>query len=88
MYLNLIVTEDNRDNNSKPLKESSKEDQIKDIKNQERKHPKAIKETDPGKFQHCSFKLNFPLLQWKLRWILFPNRTKKKVTMITTLTQN
>ena len=50
MYLNLIVTEGNRDTNSKPQKESQKEDQIKDVENKEIKNPKAIKETDPGKF--------------------------------------
>ena len=55
MYLNLTVTEDNRDTNSKPQKKSLKGDQSKDVKNKERKNPEEKKETDPGKFQHCCF---------------------------------
>ena len=55
MYLNLTVTEDNRDKNSKPQKKSPREDQRKDVKNKERKNPEEKKETDPGKFQHCCF---------------------------------
>ena len=50
MYLNLIVTEDNRDTKSKSQKESPQEDHIKDVENKERKNPQAKKETDPGKF--------------------------------------
>ena len=84
MYLNLIVTEDNRDKNRKPQKESPKEDQIKDVENKERKNPQAKKETDPGKFQHSNITF-IKILQWKLRWILFPTRTK---TTTTTLTHN
>ena len=87
MYLNLIVTEDNRDKNRKPQKESSKEDQIKDVENKERKNPQAKKETDPGKFQHSNITF-IKILQWKLRWILFPTRTKKRVTTTMKLTQN
>ena len=55
MYLNLIVTEDNRDKNCKPPKESPKEDQIKDVENKERKNPKAKEETDPGKYHYYCF---------------------------------
>ena len=82
MYLNLIVTEGNRDKNRKP-----KEDQIKDVENKERKNPQAKKETDPGKFQHSNITF-IKILQWKLRWILFPTRTKKRVTTTTKQTQN
>ena len=49
MYLNLTITEDNRDTYSKAIKESPKEE------NKERKNPKAKKEMDPGKFQQCCF---------------------------------
>ena len=55
MYLNLNVSEDNRDKNSKPQKESPKNNQIKDVENKERKNPRAKKETDPGKCHHCCF---------------------------------
>ena len=56
MYLNLVVTEDYKDKNSKSHKESPKEDQIKDVEKKERKQdPRAKKETDPGKCQHCCF---------------------------------
>ena len=55
MYLNLIVTEDNRDKNRKPQKESPKEDQINYVENKKRKNPKEKEETDPGKFHHCCF---------------------------------
>ena len=66
MYLNLIVTEDNRDKKQKP---------------------QAKKDSDPGKFQHSNITF-IRILQWKLRWILFPTRTKKRVTTTMKLTQN
>ena len=87
MDLNLIVTEDNRDTNSKPPTKSPKEDQIKEVENKERKNPQAKKETDQGKFQHSNITF-IKILQWKLRWILFPTRTKKRVTTTTKQTQN
>ena len=55
MYLNLVVTEDYKDKNSKSHKESPKEDQIKDVENKVKKSLRAKKETDPGKFKHCCF---------------------------------